>query len=56
MNHVGVMVVPVGQEYSQELMVYKKAAEKMIGKTICGVSGFLAFYTIKDKLCYSSCI
>ncbi|MCK4886438.1 MAG: protein-L-isoaspartate(D-aspartate) O-methyltransferase [Planctomycetes bacterium] len=33
----GIMVAPVGQMYSQELMVYKKAGEKMIGKTICSV-------------------
>lgn len=33
----GILVGPIGQEYSQELMVYKKAGGKMIGKTICGV-------------------
>ncbi len=33
----GILVGPIGQEYSQELMVYKKTAGEMIGKTICGV-------------------
>ena len=33
----GIMVGPVGGSYSQDLMVYKKAGGKLIGKTICGV-------------------
>jgi len=33
----GILVAPIGQEYSQDLMVYKKVGGKLIGKTICGV-------------------
>jgi len=33
----GIMVAPVGQMYSQELMVYKKTAGEIVGKSICGV-------------------